>query len=99
MEQVAQTILNQLGGYSRLNAMVGLKNVIARDNGLSFKIKVRGTKANYVKITLNSLDLYDLEIGKVIGAKKYTVKYTSSNIYFDMLKPIIEEHIGCYLSI
>ena len=97
-QEIATTILNQLGGFGRLNAMLGIKDLFAVENGVRFKIKVRGAKANYIKITLNSLDLYDVELGKLWGSKYKVIKKAES-IYADMLKDLIEDTTGCYLSL
>ena len=97
-KQIAINILNQLGGYNRLNAMIGLKDVIAHQSGVSFKIKCQGAKANYVKIILNGLDLYDVEIGKIRGLN-YTVKKSVNDYYCDMLKELIENETGLRLSL
>ena len=97
-QQIAQTILNQLGGISRLNIMLGLKDLMTVKNGVSFKIKFAGAAANYVKIQLNGLDLYDVEIGKIRGLN-YTVKAKEGNVYFDGLKPLIENTCKVRLSL
>ena len=96
-QQIAGTILNQLGGQSRLNAMLGLKDAFAVKNSVSFKIKVQAA-ANYVKITLNGLDLYDVEIGKLRGMNYSVVKHLS-DVYADDLKSIIEDTCKVRLSL
>lgn len=93
---IAKTILQQLGGQGRLNMMTGAYNFVALKNGVSFRIK--NPKANFIKITLNSLDLYDVEIGR-IRAYKYNVVEKADGVYSDMLKPIIERVTGMYLSL
>lgn len=93
---IARTILQQLGGASRLKAMTGAYNFIDTGKGLSFRIK--NAKANYIKITLNSLDLYNLEIGRIRGVD-YKVVAEQNNIYADQLKGIIERVTGMYLSL
>ena len=60
---IANTILNQLGG-NRFVAMTGAKNFVALENGIRFKIGRNKSKANTVKITVNGLDLYDIEFIK-----------------------------------
>ncbi len=94
--EVARTILQQLGGAGRLNAMTGAYNFIDRGNGLSFKIK--NQRANYIKITLNSKDLYDVEVGRIRG-NTYKVVKTANDLYFDQLKPFLEEATGMYFSL
>ncbi|WP_298751958.1 hypothetical protein [uncultured Arcobacter sp.] len=91
---IAETILNQLGGRSRVNIMIGLKDVFkSGKNGesLQFKFKAKSPeKINFVKITLNSLDLYDIEFGYIRGMN-YTIRKELSNVYFDQLIPVFEE--------
>jgi hypothetical protein len=93
---VAKIILEQLGGQGKLVVMTGAYNFIAFPNGLSFKLKSR--KANYVKITLNAMDLYDVQFQKLFGMKsKVVAEY--DNLYFDQLIPIIEKETGMYLKL
>jgi hypothetical protein len=65
-------------------------------NGVSFRIK--NQRANYIKITLTSMDLYDLEVGRIRG-NNYTVVVKNEGLYNDMLKPAIEKATGMYLSL
>lgn len=95
-QAIASEILRQIGGMNRLKLMTGAYNFIALDRGVSFRIK--NPRANYIKIKLNSLDLYDLEVGRIRG-DKYTIVDEQFGIYFDMLKPAIEKATGLYLSL
>lgn len=95
-KEIAQTILQQLGGAGRLVAMTGAYNFIAIDYGVSFRIK--NPRANFIKITLTPMDLYDLEIGRVRGTT-YKVIAKHEGVYNDMLKPLIEKATGMYLSL
>ena len=95
-DSIAMTILKQLGGMNRLIVMTGAYNFIDLGNGVSFKIK--NQRANYIKITLNSMDLYDLEVGRIRGTT-YKVIATHKDVYFDQLKPLIEKATGMYLSL
>lgn len=91
---VAKIILQQLGGQGKLVVMTGANNFVAFSNGVSFKLKSR--KANYVKITLNGNDLYDIQFQKLFGMKsKVVAEY--NDIYFDQLIPIVEKETGMYL--
>lgn len=92
---IAQTILSQLGGTGRLNAMTGAYNFTALKNGVAFRIK--NQKANYIKITLTSMDEYDLEVGRIRGGD-YKVVNESKGIQVGELKPLIEKFTGMYLS-
>lgn len=96
-QEIAKTILMQMGGSNRLNAMIGAKYFAAIENGLSFRFKM-SKAANYVKITLNSLDLYDIEFGKVWG-KNFKIVKTVNDVYDDQLKSIFERTTGLYLSL
>ena len=93
---VATEILKQLGGMGRLNMMTGAYNFVAHKNGVSFKLK--NPKANYVKVILNGMDLYDLEVGRIRGGK-YTVVADEKGLYANILKPAIEKATGLYLSL
>jgi len=95
-DSIAMTILRQLGGMNRLIAMTGAYNFVDLGNGVAFKIK--NQRANYIKIKLNSMDLYDLEVGRIRGTT-YKVVATHKDVYFDQLKPLIEKATGMYLSL
>lgn len=90
---VAQTILQQIGGRSRVSVMTGAYNFLAGKNSLSFRIK--NPKANYIKITLNGKDLYDVEIGKAHGLN-YKVVKTYNDVYAEDLIGMLEEGTGMY---
>lgn len=94
--EIANTILSQLGGARRLNIMTGAYNFVDLGKGVSFKLK--NPRANYVKIQLNSMDLYDIEVGRIRGTD-YKVVNSANNLYFDQLKPFIEKATGLYLSL
>lgn len=95
--EIANEILKQLGGSRTLNLMLGLKTLNTVERGLSFSFKCR-SKINYVKITLNGKDLYDVEMGK-IRACKYKVIKEEKDIYCDMLVNLIEETSGLSLRV
>ena len=61
---VAKTILEQLGG-NKFRMMTGAKNFMSFAEGLVMKIGRNSSNSNYLKITLNSMDLYDMEFAKV----------------------------------
>jgi hypothetical protein len=95
-KQTAIEILRQIGGMNRIKVMTGAYNFVALENGVSFRIK--NTSANYVKVTLNAMDLYDLEVGRIRG-EKYTIVYEAKGIYNDAIKGQIEKGTGTYLSL
>lgn len=97
--QIATTILNQMGGANRLGAMIGAKNFMADVNCLSFRFPIRGkNKANYFKVSLNGLDLYDTEFG-IIRGNTYKVVSNEANLYSDQLKSYFENETGLSLSL
>ena len=92
---VANTILKQIGGRRALVMFTGAKNFIALPNGVSFRIGNRSI--NYVRITLNGKDLYDVEFALVRGSKM-TNKKEFTDVYSDQLKTTFEKATGMYLS-
>lgn len=93
-KEIAGTILKQLGGAYRLMSFTGANNFIAEKNGVSFRIKNK--KVNYVKITLNSMDTYDIIFGRIYGANFSIVKELNG-IYNDQLIEVFERNTGMYL--
>lgn len=95
MSQIAETIRSQLGHKALY--MLGAKTFGTNGNDLCFRI--RGSKAvNYIKITLTSADLYDMEFGKIWG-HKYKVVETHKGVYADMMHGLIETETGLYTSL
>jgi hypothetical protein len=95
--EIANTILKQLGGTGRLNAMTGAKNFVAIENGVQFKIGRNSKSINTVIIRLNGRDLYDVEFGRT---RKYEFKVVNriEDAYNDMLKDLFESNTGMYLT-
>jgi len=99
MSEIATTILKQMGGRSRLEAMVGATNFfsIKDGNGLSFRFK--GSKiANYVEIVLNSLDTYTVRFVKIRGTDVKEIK-TAHTVFYDSLKELFENTTKLYLTL
>jgi hypothetical protein len=96
-QQVARTILEQLGGQRRLIAFVGARNFVAHDEAVSFKF-VAGGPYNYVKIELTPQDLYKVTFMKLHNFK--TVREaTLDGVYNDMLVDIFVKYTKLYLSL
>ncbi len=71
-------------------AMIG-GTPIADGNTLRIRFKMRAAnKANLFKITLNSMDTYDLEFGRVHGMK-YRIIKEYNGIYADQLQEIFRQ--------
>jgi len=98
-EAPADIILQQLGGGNRLRMMIGAKHIYSDDNGKSlvfqFPNRLR-SKPNYVKITLTSMDLYDVQFGRV-GKKGFKKLKRYTMVYADMLKDMFEKETGLYI--
>ena len=95
---VAKTILEQLGG-NKFRMMTGAKNFGARDNSLSMRIGRNSSNSNYLKITLNEMDTYDMKFCKL--TRKFEEKSVTeyNNIYNDMLTDQFTAHTGMYTSL
>ena len=96
--EIAQTILNQLGGR-RFVAMTGAKNFVADSENakLSFKLPARFAKngINHVSIRLTPMDVYTVKFSK-IWASKVTEISNHNDIYCDMLVELFESETGLY---
>jgi hypothetical protein len=97
---IGQVILNQLGG-NRFIAMTGAKNLISHGDGLSLRFPQKKGK-NYLKITLNAWDTYNLEWGMIRnkqGIPGYTKKKVVEDVYSDQLQEIFTEETGLYTTL
>jgi hypothetical protein len=96
--RVAKTILEHLGG-NKFRVMTGAKNLAGDENSLSMRIGRNSSNSNYLKITLNSMDTYDMKFMKL--TRKYEEKSVTeySNIYNDMLTDQFTAHTGMYTSL
>jgi len=99
------TILDQLTqitgfrntAYNRLIAMIGASHFVTDDNGNTIMFKFKGSKKyNFIKITLNSNDLYTVHMKKIWGTK-FLNEFTINDVYCDQLKPLFEKQTGLYL--
>jgi hypothetical protein len=92
--QVATTILNQLGGNKFL-AMTGSYNLVAGEKMLAMKLRRNQSKSNYLRITLTSMDDYLMEFISTRGAS-VKVKNSFEGVYFDQLQSIFTDITGMY---
>ena len=95
---VAKTILEQLGG-NKFCVMTGAKNLGGTEDSLSMRIGRNSSNSNYLKITLNSMDMYDMEFCKLtrMGEKKSVTEY--KNVYNDLMRGTFTAHTGMYTSL
>ena len=98
MSEVANTIYRQLGG-NRFRVMTGAKMMVSTENGIRMRIGRNKTNANFMEVSLNSLDLYDVTFAKLtkMGEMKSVKEY--ENVYNDMLVSIFESHTGMYTTL
>ena len=92
---VANEIYRHLGG-NKFAVMTGAKNFIDLENGIRMKIGRNKTNHNWMEVTLNSLDLYDVAFAKLtkLGERKSLKEY--KNVYNDSLVELFERHTGMY---
>ena len=93
---VAKTIASQIGNKALF--MIGAKNLAGSENSLHFKVGRNSMGVTHVVVTLNSLDLYDMEFLSCRGTSR-KVKAEANGVYDDMLRKLIETHTGLYTSL
>ncbi len=91
----AEILLRQLGG-NRFIAMTGARNFLKDKDSLRFKIPSAKHGINYVKITLNPKDLYDIEFGKVSKNGSYKLIKFVEDIFVDSLQEVFTSYTGLY---
>ena len=102
-QKIATAIIEQMGGFGRLQSMVGAHSFIFMDSPAGIRFQFKGSKkANICEVTyLPTQDLYKLELFKYTPVKyaHCPVVYEIEGAYDDMLKPIFEKETGLYLSL
>ena len=98
MSAVANEIYRTLGG-NKFRVMTGAKMMVSTENGIRMRIGRNKTNANYMEISLNSLDLYDITFAKVTRNFEMKSVKTYDNVYNDMLVSLFESHTGMYTSL
>ena len=95
----AEDVLQQLGG-KKFIAMTGAKNFVKDDKTKSITFKLPRAKSgiNYVKISLTSMDLYNIEFLSVRGGNIKTVKEVKG-VYNDQLQKIFTQYTGLNTSL
>lgn len=97
-QDVAEIIRQQIGGKALY--MMGSKQLTSSDEGRgALGVKFTASrKANYMKIVLTNMDLYDITFYKIRGMDMKEVdSYTG--VYSDMLNDIISDVTGLALSL
>jgi hypothetical protein len=75
--------------------MTGARDFVSIENGIQFKIPKSRNGINFVKITLNSMDTYNIEFGKIVNYTYKEVSYVG-NVFFDKLQEVFTENTGLY---
>jgi hypothetical protein len=87
--EIANTIRKQLFAFGKMKVYSwGVNNWVGGENWLSFRVRARRHKG-YVKITLNGMDLYDIQLISTHG----NIKKEFNNIYFDQMTEVIDNEI------
>jgi len=97
-KDIATIIIQQLGGYGKLKAMINARNMAYDDNSLSFRFSGY-RKAVFCRITLTSLDLYHMRLFKVDKYGTIKTAFELGGMYNDMLIPVFESATGLRLSL
>lgn len=99
--QASNIIAQQLGGFGRLQVMINAQNFMHDSStlgSLSFQVKCRGAKFNYVKVTLMPSDTYTVKFTKVRGTEiKKELELT--DIYAENLQEVVSDNLGLALSL
>ena len=95
---IAETILQQLGG-NKFRVMTGAKNFSYTDNSLRMRIGRNSSNSNYMEITLNGNDLYDITFAKVtkMGEMKSVKEF--NDVYVENMKEVFTAHTGMHTSL
>ena len=96
-KEIANTILEQLGG-NRFIAMTGSRVNGFSKESLNFKLIRNKSKANFLNIKLNSLDLYDVKFNKFFKHDLKLVK-EFNNVYAEDLKELFTKETGLNVSL
>ncbi len=102
MTTATETLLNQMGGASKISAMTGAQ--IVTDNAaatLVFKKQAGAKKITHLKVSYNqSTDLYELQ-GFKYNRKTFSCPEVLSlpGIYAEHLKKTCEDLTGLYFSL
>lgn len=95
--EIGKTIAQQLGGTGRLSAMLGANRMTYLKDGLAFGWPSKQpSKGNYVEITLNGSDLYDVAFFMLRGYDKKPVK-SFDDVGVENLADVFERQTGYYL--
>lgn len=94
--EIAETIRQQLGSEALM--MMGAKNLVAREDGLQFRIGTNAKRVTNIVIVLAADDTYTVEFWNIRGVNMRKLS-ESTMVYVDSLRATIEAETGLYLSL
>lgn len=95
--EIANTILNQLGGKGRVGVMIGVKHFIDLGNGVGIRFAAKAKQGcNHVEVRLDPSDTYTLTFSKVTGLSAKLLA-TESDVYAEDLIRFFELQTGLFL--
>jgi len=95
--EVAKTIIAQIGSTALY--MIGAKGYVGDNKSVKFRIMRNKKRITHIKITLNGLDLYDMEFyrfKKNMTEQDFAPIATENGCYDDMLCAMIEKNTELY---
>jgi len=93
--EIAHTILNQFGG-GQFGLLVGIKNIMALESGVQFKIgRGAAKKINTVVVELTPADTYTVTFWNCRGMKMDKIS-TFEDVYCDELQDLFTRETGFY---
>ena len=92
--ELAETIIRYISpqGIRGLKIMMKANNFILLENGVSFRF-LGSKKMNYVRVILNSMDTFDLTLGKVTVTKYQEIKKLT-DVYSEQLGEMFRDETG-----
>lgn len=96
---VSGTILEQMGGCSRISMFTGAKKFFHEKDAVSFKFPSPPGGPNHVHIKLEPDDTYTVTFSNVLGKEDVKLVSQHTEVYCDMLKELFEQETGLYLSL
>jgi hypothetical protein len=104
MNDVIQTMLNQIGGIGPICAMTGARIIYDNETDsatLHFKRQIGANKISHLKLTYNpGTDLYDMK-GYRYNKRTFACPevWSQQMVYADCLKRVCEDVTGLYFTL
>lgn len=94
-QEIAQTILAQLGGR-RFIAMTGVKDLVAlTGGGLSLRLPRKTNGITHIRIVLDPSDTYNVEFLSWSSRRlEMTIEVRRTMVHCDQLAPLFEDQTG-----